>query len=434
MLFYTREFVKSVEENKNIEDISDYIPSNTYDPAQWEHVDTKLRDLLVEKGPIRYSDINFPKDENSRHFSTTYISQLANEGTDDWKNLSAKFKIHETTNEHITNMTAWLNLEMRLLRNKTIDKRIYQENNGNFLSLIKMISEFDPVMQEHIRRIQDGEIHNHYLATELKNHITKKIKEAKYFSIILDCTLDASHQEQIPIKIEEHFLEFIKVDYTSRKFQSIYYLFSSSTKQWKILQDKVLILTLKPLSQTSWETLLQLEKMTEDLKTKSEANCLVAYKIENFEFILDMTIYKSMQSKDMYIDVAIDQLKCLISYFQDYRENEFKSAMISLKEIAINMEIEPLFREKITYFLFIVDQAISSIQNSLESFLKYDIDEEILPIEESTLIDILNYIKRLDSFSNTSILSIGKEILEELEYKNLISNFASQKTRRIIFK
>ncbi|KAG2716452.1 hypothetical protein I3760_03G126600 [Carya illinoinensis] len=411
-----REFVKSVEENKNIEDISDYIPSNTYDPAQWEHVDTKLRDLLVEKGPIRYSDINFPKDENSRHFSTTYISQLANEGTDDWKNLSAKFKIHETTNEHITNMTAWLNLEMRLLRNKTIDKRIYQENNGNFLSLIKMISEFDPVMQEHIRRIQDGEIHNHYLATELKNHITKKIKEAKYFSIILDCTLDASHQEQIPIKIEEHFLEFIKVDYTSRKFQSIYYLFSSSTKQWKILQDKVSILTLKPLSQTSWETLLQLEKMTEDLKTKSEANCLVAYKIENFEFILGMTIYKSMQSKDMYIDVAIDQLKCLISYFQDYRENEFKSAMISLKEIAINMEIEPLFRE------------------NLESFLKYDIDEEILPIEESTLIDILNYIKRLDSFSNTSILSIGKEILEELEYKNLISNFASQKTRRIIFK
>jgi hypothetical protein len=28
------------------------------------------------------------------------------------KNLSAKLKSHETTNEHITNMNAWVDLEM----------------------------------------------------------------------------------------------------------------------------------------------------------------------------------------------------------------------------------------------------------------------------------------------------------------------------------
>ena len=33
-----------------------------------------------------------------------------------------------------------------------------------------------------------------------------------------------------------------------------------------------------------------------------------------------------------------------------------------------------------------------------------------------------------------AILSIEKEILEELKYKNLISNFASQKARKIDFK
>ena len=33
-----------------------------------------------------------------------------------------------------------------------------------------------------------------------------------------------------------------------------------------------------------------------------------------------------------------------------------------------------------------------------------------------------------------AILSIEKEILEELKYKNLISNFASQKARKIFFK
>jgi hypothetical protein len=61
--------------------------------------------------------------------SKSSINQLANEGTNDWKNLSAKLKSHETTNEHITNMNAWVDLEMRLSKNKTIDKSFQEQIN-----------------------------------------------------------------------------------------------------------------------------------------------------------------------------------------------------------------------------------------------------------------------------------------------------------------
>ena len=154
------------EEHENINETTDYIPTNIYDPSQWTNIDTKLRDLLVEKGPIRDNDLDFPKDEFSRHFSATYYirklpngekhdrkwrvyskdfdrvfcfccklfnsdcntSKLANEGTKDWRNLGVKLKSHETTNEHITNMNTWIDLEIRLLKNKTIDKNIQEKN------------------------------------------------------------------------------------------------------------------------------------------------------------------------------------------------------------------------------------------------------------------------------------------------------------------
>ena len=102
-----------------------------------------------------------------------------------------------------------------------------------------MLAHFDPVMKEHIDRITNDKIRDHYLGPSIQNELISllagairsviigKIKEAKYFSVILDCTPDASHQEQMSLIIryvdtssdsaciQESFLGFLVVKDTT---------------------------------------------------------------------------------------------------------------------------------------------------------------------------------------------------------------------------
>jgi len=318
-----------------------------------------------------------------------------------------------------------------------------------------MIDDFDHVMIEHLRRYREGISRSHYLsnriqneliallANEVKAMIVKKIQAAKYFSLILDCTPDISHHEQMTViircvdvsttstKVKEFFLMFLKVDDTSgeelfRELQDVltafdlkinnvrgqgydngsnmkgkhkgvqkrfleinpktfytpcschslnlalcdmattsskaisflgiihrtYCFYSSSVKRWKLFEDHVGGLTLKPLSQTHWEShvesvkairfqaskimnaLMYIAENSDDPKEQSDAECLATSEtqgIGSFEFLVSMVIWynllsvvnimtKSLQSEDMNIDVAISQLKGLVSYFRKYRE------------------------------------------------------------------------------------------------------------------
>ncbi|XP_062112516.1 uncharacterized protein LOC133823684 [Humulus lupulus] len=384
-------------ERKDVHDnLSSDVSYNIYDPGWWKIIDTKLRD-----------------------FSTNNMNQLGNEGIKEWKNLGARLKTHETSHKHIVNMNAWIVLELRLANNKTIDKsvqerinkekehwrnvlvriiaivknlaknnlafrgnneKIYQENNGIFLSLIEMIAEFDPIMQEHVRQIENLKLDiNDIRGQGYDNGSNMKGKHQGVQKRLLELNPRALYT---PCGC--HYLNFVLCDVANScvkvvsffgVLQRIYSLFSSLPKRWTILKNNISTLTVKSLSQTRWESriesvkairfqtpkikyaLLELAETSDDPKIKSEAKCLATYELENFEFLLDMTIWfdilfavnsisKNLQCKNMDIDNTINQLDGLLSYFENYRKDGFVYAMILAKEIAIEMEIEPKFCEK----------------------------------------------------------------------------------------
>lgn len=206
---------------------------------------------------------------------------LASTGCSDWKHVSATLSDHEISKGHFAATVSCVELEMRLTNRCTINDyhasqiqaekwrwrevfkrllaivqflaehnlafrgsvdRLAEPHNGNFLGLVQLLGKFDPVMQEHIRRIKNDEIHDHYLGKRIQNElitvigdkvrseIIKRVKLAKYFAVILDCTPDLSHTEQLSLTIRyvsmgveahvgvyEHFVTFMIATDTTGK-------------------------------------------------------------------------------------------------------------------------------------------------------------------------------------------------------------------------
>nr|KYP51160.1 hypothetical protein KK1_026968 [Cajanus cajan] len=78
--------------------------------------------------------------------------------------------------------------------------------------------------------------------------------------------------------------------------------------------------------------------------------CLAIYKIKNFKFFLGMNIWydilfvinsvnKVLQSKNMDIEVVINHLRGLISYFKNYTESSFGLALKSTTKLVIEIDI-----------------------------------------------------------------------------------------------
>ena len=85
--------------------------------------------------------------------------------------------------------------------------------NGPFLSLVELVASYVPVLSEHVPKVKAQEISHHYMSKDVHNEyiqllgrkvldkIVKQIQKDRYYSLILDCTPDINHEEQMTMII-----------------------------------------------------------------------------------------------------------------------------------------------------------------------------------------------------------------------------------------
>lgn len=155
--------------------------------------------------------------------------------------------------------------------------------------------------------------------------------------------------------------------------QEMYNYLSASTHRWTVLKKHVSALTVKPLSNTRWESRIDaigpvryqageiydalLELSTDpsgDAYAKSTALGL-AKKLKNFKFICCLVVWntilsrinvisKLLQKEDFDIAAAMELIASVKSYFNEIRSDKgFEEMLVDAREVAESLEVEPSF-------------------------------------------------------------------------------------------
>uniref|UniRef100_A0A8C3HKU9 TTF-type domain-containing protein n=1 Tax=Chrysemys picta bellii TaxID=8478 RepID=A0A8C3HKU9_CHRPI len=200
-------------------------------------------------------------------------------GTSAWKALSKRLQQHETGKSHQDCRVKWFDLRSGIVNRTSIDhlelqaflkerdfwrnvvkrmvdviiflsernlafrgsnEKLGDPSNGNFLGLFELLAKYDTVLSELLQRIKKAETSVQYLSPQIQNELIQlvasniqeaniaQLKKAKYYSVILDCTPDVSHEEQMSVvlrfvecngeggvNIREAFVGFLNVHDTT---------------------------------------------------------------------------------------------------------------------------------------------------------------------------------------------------------------------------
>ncbi|KAF2900682.1 hypothetical protein ILUMI_05505 [Ignelater luminosus] len=158
--------------------------------------------------------------------------------------------------------------------------------------------------------------------------------------------------------------------------ESIYVFLSASTQRWSAFKEKVTFLTLKPLSDSGWESRMNsvralryqvgdvydvLMKISlnsaKNATTRNEAKFL-AKKIKNFKFMVSLILWygilnrtnsvsKLLQNPNLNILEGTQSLKGLHTYFLDQQnEEQFKKLVVNAGQLAKELEMKATFMEE----------------------------------------------------------------------------------------
>jgi hypothetical protein len=260
--------------------------------------------------------------------------------------------------------------------------------------------------------------------------------------------------------------------------QKVYTLFSGSTHRWDILRKYVKGLSPKALSATHWEShiesvkairnqapdfrdaLIEIANSSKEDVVMAEAKGLCKNAFEDFEFLISLCIWykilnkvnwasKELQKEEMNLEKAITNIKELILFFEKLREDGFQDLMEEDEKLAEDVGIDPVFAPKrvvrrkkqfdedvgedangsqsqkdnfkVTYFLHIIDQALTSLKDRFEQFQLYEETFGFLLNGKFKSIgdeELLKHCNQLQSFLeyNDHCDIYGNELFQELRY------------------
>ena len=217
-------------------------------------------------------------DKSCHEYNSTFSDP--NEGFKRWRDGVAKLSAHENSNLHKQSVKTMIETKLRLRLEKTVNQeqlrareRQVAENrkvlcrlidatlflakqnlafrghkessakdlqtahscfgkvtqNGNFLELVKLLAKYDASLAHHLASAPRNasylspKIQNEFtgsVAEEIQKRITAEVKEAHYYGVIMDSTIDISHVDQLSFciryidanfQIQERFLLFTDI-------------------------------------------------------------------------------------------------------------------------------------------------------------------------------------------------------------------------------
>ena len=126
------------------------------------------------------------------------------------KHIDEERKKWKVILESIVDVILFLNKQNLSFREH---REVFKSNNqGNFLETVKLLAKYSPILSNHLSDIRISKkmtttylsptIRNEFallFSKKVKNIILQKVREAKYFAIMSDSTMDISHADQMTL-------------------------------------------------------------------------------------------------------------------------------------------------------------------------------------------------------------------------------------------